>query len=122
MAATSETSSPSPCPADDVQVLALWFRVDWMELTVTIEVSNLLGWPALQKQFTHSEIQNKCEIMRNKCEMQHIYNINAKFIRFTKIPSRRREAAAGWDLPICIDFAFMLYIYVAFHIYCAFHI
>ena len=53
-------------------------------------------------------INVKCE-MRNKCEMQHIYNINAKSIHFTKIPSRRREAAAGWDLPICTYVASMLH-------------
>ena len=63
--------------------------------------------------------------------MQHIYNIHAKPIHSVKIPSRRREAAAGWDLPIRIDFALMLYIcciserntfiaHFTFHIYSVF--
>ena len=58
-------------------------------------------------------------------------NINATYVHFMKLPSRRREAAAGWDLPIictyvafmshfraeCIFAAFPNYLHFAFLLY-----
>ena len=46
--------------------------------------------------------------MHSARKMQHKYNIHATYVHFMKIPSRRREAAGGWDLPICTYVAFML--------------